>query len=156
MEQMLSAPVVPLTFIEGITPSDSETLAEHGIETIEQLAEATVDDICDWLDLSVDEAEDLLVTAQEIAEARRERLAGHPDEPEDAAYEEDYVDESGEGEATDEVEAEEVVEFGALADAETLDGTAAAQDGFEAPTPATAEVAAEAAGVAATNNPEEQ
>src|SRR5499425_3736065 len=39
MEQMLSANVVPLTFIEGITPSDSETLAEHGIETIEQLAE---------------------------------------------------------------------------------------------------------------------
>src|SRR5436190_14620712 len=39
MEQMLSSPVVPLTFIEGITPSDSETLAEHGIETIEQLAD---------------------------------------------------------------------------------------------------------------------
>ena len=90
MEQMLSAPVVPLTFIEGITPSDSEALAEHGVETIEQLAEMAMDDICDWLDLSVDEAEDLLETAQEIAAARRERFAiaeGEEGADETEAYE---------------------------------------------------------------------
>ena len=114
MEQMLSAPVVPLTFIEGITPSDSETLAEHGIETIEQLAEVGVDDICDWLDLSVDEAEDLIDTAQQIAEARRERLAAQDEED---YVEEDYVEEdaeAGEGEASAdaaaEASAEEVAE----------------------------------------------
>src|SRR5512145_15448 len=60
MERLITAPVVPLTLIEGITPSDSEVLAEHGVETIEQLAEVSVDDVCDWLDLSVDDAEDLI------------------------------------------------------------------------------------------------
>ena len=70
MERLITAPVVPLTLIEGITVSDSEVLAEHGIETIEQLAEASVDDICDWLDLSVDDAEDLIDDARAITEAR--------------------------------------------------------------------------------------
>ena len=133
MEQMLSAPLVPLTFIEGITPSDSETLAEHGIETIEQLADASVDDICDWLDLSVDEAEDLLDTAQQIAEARRERLSGSPEEEGD----EDYVDESAEvAESTDELEVIEESDSEVVADypAEETQGEAAdEQDQATAP-----------------------
>lgn len=128
MEQMLSSPVVPLTFIEGITPSDSETLAEHGIETIEQLADASVDDICDWLDLSVDEAEDLIDTAQQIAEARRERLSGPDDE--------DYVEEY-EGE-----------EFGDVMDEELADDASAElgeATGEAAPDAAPETVAEEAA-----------
>ncbi|MEP7271027.1 MAG: transcription termination factor NusA, partial [Acidobacteriota bacterium] len=52
MEQLLTAPVVPLTLIEGITLADSEAFAEHGVETIEQLAEVSVDEISEWLDLS--------------------------------------------------------------------------------------------------------
>jgi len=71
MEQMISAPVVRLSSIEGISAGDSEALAEHGIETIEQLAEASVDDICEWLDVSVDDAEELLDMARAITEARR-------------------------------------------------------------------------------------
>src|SRR5438105_3136252 len=49
MAQLITAPVVPLAVIEGITASDTAALAEHGIETVEQLAAASVDDICDWL-----------------------------------------------------------------------------------------------------------
>ena len=71
IEQMISAPVVKLSSIEGISASDSDALAEHDIETIEQLAEASVDDLCDWLDISVDEAEDLLDMARAITDARR-------------------------------------------------------------------------------------
>lgn len=71
MEQMISAPVVKLSSIEGISASDSDALAEHNVETIEQLAETTVDDLCDWLDISVDEAEDLLDMARAITDARR-------------------------------------------------------------------------------------
>ncbi len=70
MEQMITAPIVKLSSIEGISGSDSDALAEHGIETIEQLAEASVDDICEWLDVSVDEAEELLDMARAITEAR--------------------------------------------------------------------------------------
>ncbi len=75
MEDMLTAEVVPVTFIEGITPQDSAILAEHGIETIEQLAAADVDDLCDWLDLSVDEAEEQLAMVREIVAVREAALA---------------------------------------------------------------------------------
>ncbi len=149
MEQMLSSPVVPLTFIEGITPSDSETLAEHGIETIEQLADASVDDICDWLDLSVDEAEDLIDTAQQIADARRERLVG----PDDEDYVEEYESTAADEEAGD--------EFGEIADEEIAadasavtgeeTGAAAAEAGAE-----TAAVEAAEAADSAAPAPEEE
>src|SRR6266508_1585729 len=71
MEQIITAPEVRISSIEGISAGDSATLAEHGIETVEQLAGATVDDLSDWLDLSVDEAQELLDMAQAITEARR-------------------------------------------------------------------------------------
>lgn len=73
MEQMITASVVPLSSIEGISASDYAILSEHGIETIEQLAEATLDDVSDWLDLSIDDAQDLLEMAIAISEARRQR-----------------------------------------------------------------------------------
>src|SRR5262245_30277255 len=85
MEQMISAPVVKLSSIEGISVTDSDALAEHGIETIEQLAEATVDDISEWLDLSVDEAQELLDMAVAIAEMRRARATQSLSPEEEAA-----------------------------------------------------------------------
>jgi transcription termination/antitermination protein NusA len=71
MEQIITAPEVKISSIEGISAGDSATLAEHGVETVEQLADSTVDDLSDWLDLSVDEAQELLDMAQAITEARR-------------------------------------------------------------------------------------
>ncbi|MGH9843043.1 MAG: transcription termination factor NusA [Blastocatellia bacterium] len=100
MEQMITAPVVKLSSIEGISVSDSEALSEHGIETIEQLAEATVDDISDWLDLSVDEAQELLDMAIAITEARRER-AGLEEDGEDGR-EEVIAEDSAEEETAEE------------------------------------------------------
>jgi N utilization substance protein A len=71
--QLISAPVVPLSLIEGITPADSAALAEHDIETIEQLAAATVDDISEWLDLSIDDAQQRLDAARTIVAVREEK-----------------------------------------------------------------------------------
>ncbi|MBL8167189.1 MAG: transcription termination/antitermination protein NusA [Acidobacteria bacterium] len=87
MEQMISAPVMKVSSIEGISQSDSDALAEHGIETIEQLAEATVDDVCEWLDVSVDDAQELLDMAQAIAEARRAHLTQQATDTDDAPVE---------------------------------------------------------------------
>ncbi|NBO64434.1 MAG: transcription termination/antitermination protein NusA [Acidobacteria bacterium] len=98
MEQMISASVVPLSLIEGISASDNAILAEHGIETIEQLAEAKLDDISDWLDLSVDEAQDLLEMAIAITEARRKRVDGDADSVPGDSFSEDGVDEPTLGE----------------------------------------------------------
>jgi N utilization substance protein A len=103
MERLISAPVVPLSLIEGITPSDSETLTEHGVETIEQLAESGVDDLSDWLDLSVDEAEELLEMARTIVQAREAKARGDEAGPLDLA--EDGSGQSAE-EATEEAEEE--------------------------------------------------
>lgn len=93
MEQMLTAEVVPVTFIEGITPSDSAILAEHGIETIEQLAAASVDDICEWLDLSFDEAQERLEYVREVVAAREAALA-HESHPEGVETESEVAPEN--------------------------------------------------------------
>ncbi len=87
MEEMLTAEVVPVSFLEGITPADSAILAEHGIETIEQLAAANVDDLCDWLDLSYDEAQERIDIVREIVAVREAALAQeqYPDEEESSA-----------------------------------------------------------------------
>ncbi|MGH9835781.1 MAG: helix-hairpin-helix domain-containing protein, partial [Blastocatellia bacterium] len=104
MEQIITAPEVKISSIEGISAGDSATLAEHGIETVEQLAEATVDDLSDWLDLSIDEAQELLDMALAITEARRahaSQLVAAPDVDEEGAEGEI------EGEATEELVVEE-------------------------------------------------
>ena len=109
MEQMITAPFVPVSSIEGISISDSATLAEHGIETIEQLAEATVDDISDWLDLSVDDAQELLEMANEIAEARRlSRAQESEDSGNENEEDEDETAEYDEASDDDQEEADEI------------------------------------------------
>ena len=106
MEQMISAPIVKLSSIEGISVADSDTLAEHDIETIEQLAEANVDDLCDWMDISVDEAEDLLDMARAITDARRAHANQFDGEPGD----EETEDEEIEGEEVQDVDEADVAD----------------------------------------------
>jgi transcription termination/antitermination protein NusA len=114
MEQMITASVVPLSLIEGISPSDNAILADHGIETIEQLAEASIDDLSDWLDLSIDEAQDLLEMAVAITEARRKRAGEETDlvetdDPTPNQAEEDQAEEAeDDGELAGSDESEEL------------------------------------------------
>ncbi|HYG81498.1 MAG TPA: transcription termination factor NusA, partial [Pyrinomonadaceae bacterium] len=61
---------VPLSAIEGVTASQAEALAEHGIEDIDALAATTVDDLVEYLDVSLDEAESMLTAAQAVIAAR--------------------------------------------------------------------------------------
>ena len=105
MEQLLTAPVVPLTLIEGITPADSEAFAERGIETVEQLAEVPVDDISEWLDLSIDEAEELLETARSIVDARALKVQEQAAAASEAAIESEETESSGEEIASEETDA---------------------------------------------------
>ncbi|HKX33206.1 MAG TPA: transcription termination factor NusA [Blastocatellia bacterium] len=138
MEQMITAPIVPLSSIEGISPSDSATLAEHGIETIEQLAEATLDEISEWLDLSIDDAQDLIDMAIAITDARRARASQAPgavdspaaDSAEGTAEVESGLSKEGSEEgaaAAQDGEPSEVV----LASAEVVDETARHEEGEE-------------------------
>jgi transcription termination/antitermination protein NusA len=65
-----SGEAVPLSAIEGVTAQQAEALAEHGIGDIDALAQTTVDDLVEFLDLSLDEAEVILEAAQAVVAMR--------------------------------------------------------------------------------------
>jgi N utilization substance protein A len=65
-----SGEAVPLSAIEGVTAQQADALAEHGIGDIDALAQTTVDDLVEFLDLSLDEAETILQAAQAVIALR--------------------------------------------------------------------------------------
>jgi len=72
-----SGEAVPLSAIEGVTPLQAEALAEHGINDIDALANTSVDDLVEFLDLSLDEAEVILTAAKAVIGMRERSL--HPE-----------------------------------------------------------------------------
>jgi len=76
-----SGEAVPLSAIEGVTPQQAEALAEHDINDIDALAQTSVDDLVEFLDLSLDEAEVILEAAQAVI-AMRNRSLGEGEEGE--------------------------------------------------------------------------
>jgi N utilization substance protein A len=68
---------VPLSAIEGVTGQQADALAEHGINDIDALARTSVDDLVEFLDLSLDEAEVILNAAQAVIAIRERSL--HPE-----------------------------------------------------------------------------
>ena len=73
---------VPLSVIEGVTGAQADALAEHGINDIDTLAQTSVDDLVEFLDLSLDEAETILNAAIAVVAMRDKTLHG-----EDADFE---------------------------------------------------------------------
>jgi hypothetical protein len=74
-----SGEAVPLSVIEGVTAQQAEALAEHGINDIDALSQTSVDDLVEFLDLSLDEAEVILNAAQAVV-ALRDRSLGETEE----------------------------------------------------------------------------
>jgi transcription termination/antitermination protein NusA len=85
-----SGEAVPLSAIEGVTAQQAEALAEHGINDIDSLAHTSVDDLVEFLDLSLDEAEVILNAALAVIAMRDRSL--HGDTPE-AAHDESEAQE---------------------------------------------------------------
>ena len=71
-----SGEAVPLSAIEGVTAQQAESLAEHGISDIDALANTSVDDLVEFLDLSLDEAEVILQAARAVTAMRDRSLQG--------------------------------------------------------------------------------
>jgi N utilization substance protein A len=69
-----SGEAVPLSVIEGVTAQQAEALSEHGINDIDALAQTSVDDLVEFLDLSLDEAEVILNAAQAVIAMRNRSL----------------------------------------------------------------------------------
>ena len=84
-KMMASGEAVPLTALEGVSPNQAELLAEKGIEDVEALAATTVDDLVEYLDVSLDEAESIITAAKSVVEARN--LEVDPSDEESAADE---------------------------------------------------------------------
>jgi transcription termination/antitermination protein NusA len=93
---------VPLSAIEGVTAAQAETLAEHGVNDIDALASTTVDDLVEYLDVSLDEAESMLNAAQAVISARE---ASKQNAAEEGSGEESPA-ESASAEETEEASAE--------------------------------------------------
>ncbi len=79
-----SGEAVPLSVIEGVTPQQAEALAEHGINDIDALAQTSVDDLVEFLDLSLDEAEVILNAAQAVVALRDRSIGETPSEEQHA------------------------------------------------------------------------
>src|SRR5437899_291172 len=71
-----SGEAVPLSAIEGVTAPQADALAEHGINDIDTLAQTSVDDLVEFLDLSLDEAETILTAAIAVIAMRDKTLHG--------------------------------------------------------------------------------
>jgi len=112
MGQMAAAgEIVPLSALQGVSASQADTLAEKGIETVEALAATTLDDLVDILDISLDQAEIILSSANSIVESRREQEENDDDESLDSPTEENpetsETEATGESTSEDEAVAEE-------------------------------------------------
>ncbi|MBV6495047.1 MAG: transcription termination factor NusA [Acidobacteria bacterium ACB1] len=115
---MASGEAVPVSALEGVNSGQAELLAENGITDVETLASTSVDDLVEFLDISLDEAEAILASAKQIVDARNQEVEG--------MTEGGAAEGEAETEALEEAEASEgVVEEVA---AETV-GTEASSDG---------------------------
>jgi len=78
-KMMASGEAVPITALEGVTAPQAETLSEKGITDVEALAATSVDDLVDFLDVSLDEAERILASAKSIVAAKNAEIDGEPE-----------------------------------------------------------------------------
>ena len=73
-KMMASGQAVPITALEGVTTSQAETLASKGITDVEALAAASVDDLVDFLDISLDAAEAIKAAANSVVSAKNAEI----------------------------------------------------------------------------------
>jgi N utilization substance protein A len=86
---------VPLAAIQVVSAQQADALGEHGVTDIDGLVSTSVDDLVEFLDVSLDEAEKILSAARSVIEIRERNL--HP-----------ATEEGGESEAAPDAEGETV------------------------------------------------
>jgi N utilization substance protein A len=75
---------VPLAAIQVVTSQQADTLGEHGVTDIDGLVNTSVDDLVEFLDVSLDEAENILSAARSVIEIRERSLQAAEEGSEDA------------------------------------------------------------------------
>ena len=117
-EMIKSGEAVPVSVLDAVSATNADVLAEKGVEDIETLATTSVDDLVEMLDVSLDEAEAILVSAKQIVE-----LKNAPETPEEEATEE-AAEESAKTDETKSDDAETVDEDVESTDAESSESEA--------------------------------
>ncbi len=79
-EMMASGEAVPLTALQGVSATQADALAEKGVNDVEALAAMSLDDLVDSLNLSLDEAQAILDSANSIVAAKIARAEAPADE----------------------------------------------------------------------------
>ncbi len=130
-QSLLSRPDVPLTDLTALNPAYAQYLKKAGIATLEELADANVNDVASILDISFDEAVAL------IEQARQLLPATHKDASSETAEVEGAPKPEAEAEAMPEDTTDVSLQSGATADAPTATDTAAAPAAaaLDSPTP---------------------
>jgi N utilization substance protein A len=69
-KMMASGEAVPITALQIVSSAQAEDLKKKGISDVDTLATTSVDDLVDFLDISLDEAEKITASARGIVEVR--------------------------------------------------------------------------------------
>lgn len=119
-KMMASGEAVPITAIQGVTTNQAETLTEKGIADVEALAAASIDDLVDILDVSLDEAEEILASAKAIVEASAKDGESEKDEETPANSDAAAIDVAGDVEqaAASEIDSPDVADSDPVAAAD--------------------------------------
>ena len=122
-KMMASGQAVPITALEGVTTSQAETLASKGIADVEALAAASVDDLVDFLDISLDAAEAIKAAANSVVSAKNAEIGIE----EDAEAAEETETEEAEG-GDEQAETEEAAADVTVSEAVTEETEAASDE----------------------------
>lgn len=118
-KMMASGQPVPVDSLEGVTNARAELLAAKGIADVEALAAASVDDLVDILDVSLDDAEAIKVAANVVVNARNSEMGIEEDVSEPEVAEQAAEEESDEPAEVGSAEDETVVDADPEAEPET-------------------------------------
>ena len=69
-KMMASGEAVPITALKGVSVTQADSLKEKGVDDVEALSAMTIDNLVETLDISMDEAKEILSSAKEIVEAK--------------------------------------------------------------------------------------
>lgn len=108
---MASGEAVPITALEGVTTAQAETLLEKGISDVEALAATSIDDLVNFLDVSMDEAQAINAAANSVVAAKNAEVTEEGEAGPETAEADAGDDElPAEAESEDETAAEEQAE----------------------------------------------
>ncbi len=96
-KMMASGESVPVSALEGVSAAQADDLKAKGVKDVETLALTSIDDLVDALDISFDDAENIISAAKAVVEAKNTLTTDDTNEEES---EEEKVTETVSGDAS--------------------------------------------------------